>query len=161
MGDKKGFTLIELLAIIVILAVVMLIGATAVGPIMTKSRKGALGTEGLGAVDGAKTAYQVEQMNGSFTSTSSVCFDLRYLNSKGYFEKGTGSDNYTGSVLVTYEPSTSSYTYTFWISNGTYVFTNVNVTSYKPDSATDGTSASANCGGATGVVRCSAAGTCA
>ena len=33
-NNKKGFTLVELLAVIVILAVVMLIGITAMGPIM-------------------------------------------------------------------------------------------------------------------------------
>ena len=52
--NKKGFTLVELLAVIVILAVVMLIAVTAVGPLMTKARKSALGTEGVGMVNAAK-----------------------------------------------------------------------------------------------------------
>ncbi|NMA50685.1 MAG: prepilin-type N-terminal cleavage/methylation domain-containing protein [Mollicutes bacterium] len=145
MRDKKGFTLIELLAIIVILAVVMLIGATAIGPIMARSRKSALGVEGLAAVDAAKHAYQMEVMNESFKSTDSVCFNLAYLKSQDYFDKGTGAtgDGYTGSVLVTY--SGGNYTYKFWISNGTYIFEGINAESYKPDKAEDGASASATC----------------
>ena len=117
--NKKGFTLVELLAVIVILAVVMLIAVTAVGPLMTKSRKSALGTEGVGLVDAAKTAYQAEQLNNKseIKATSTVCFDLQWLYSNNYFEKGP-DDSYTGSVLVNYSGGT--YTYRFWIGNGTY-----------------------------------------
>ena len=120
--NKKGFTLVELLAVIVILAVVILIAVTAVGPLMSKSRKSALGTEGVGMVDAAKTAFQAEQLNNSskIKATSDVCFNLNWLYSKNYFEKGSGSDGYTGSVLVDY--NAGKYTYTFWISNGTYRF---------------------------------------
>ena len=39
--NKKGFTLVELLAVIVVLAIIALIGFTAVGPIVDSSRKSA------------------------------------------------------------------------------------------------------------------------
>lgn len=121
-NNKKGFTLIELLAVIVILAVVMLIAVSAVGPLMAKSRKGSLSDEGIAAISAAQTAYQAEQMNATsaIKPTSTVCFDLKYLAVKNYFTKGNG-DGYTGSILVKYDGS-GKYTYTFWISNGTYVF---------------------------------------
>ena len=166
--NKKGFTLVELLAVIVILAVVMLIGITAVGPLMTRARKSALGTEGIGIVDAAKTAYQAEQLSGGskINPTSSVCFDLQWLCSNKYFEKGcSGSesgDKYSGSVLVTYSGgSGGKYTYNFWISNGVYTFANIDPASVDANSATDGTSASTNCGNSslTGLIKCSGTGT--
>lgn len=146
--NNKGFTLVELLAVIVILAVVMLIGVTAVGPMMSRSRKSSLATEGLSAMKAAQTAYQAEQMNGSSTikSNSTVCFDLRYLNLMGYFEKGTGSDDYTGSILVEWDSTNKKYNYFIWISNGTYKFDGIQPNNYNVD--TDGkedTSASSNC----------------
>lgn len=157
--NKKGFTLVELLAVIVILAVVMLIAVTAVGPLMTKSRKSALGTEGVGMVDAAKTAYQAEQLNNNskIKPTSDVCFDLKWLYNKNYFEKGSSTDGYTGSVLVDY--NSGKYTYNFWISNKVYVFgkagsgasvgTGVSPNGYDVESnlvVSDGTTASALCG---------------
>lgn len=162
-NNKKGFTLIELLAVIVILAVVMLIAVSAVGPLMAKSRKGSLSDEGIGIVGAAQTAYQAEQMNATsvIKSTSTVCFDLRYLNEKQYYTKGTGTDGYTGSVLAKYDDTTKKYSYTFWISNGTYVFGTPNASgtlgigvdpnAIDLDNTTmvkDGNTASNNCGGA-------------
>lgn len=128
-NNKKGFTLIELLAVIVILAVVMLIAVSAVGPLMAKSRKGALETEGIALSNAAKTAFQAEQLNASsvIKPTSAVCFDLEFLYNQNYYEKGK-DDGYTGSVLVTYDSSTRKYEYTIWISNGTYYIFNK-----KPD----------------------------
>lgn len=149
--NKKGFTLVELLAVIVILAVVMLIATTAVGPLMTKSRKSALGTEGVSLVDAAKTAYQAVQMQGTSTlkPTEDACFSLEYLYQQNYFTKSS-DDGYTGSVLVDYE--NGKYSYTFWISNGTYVFGS-STAGVSPDgydvensnTVTDGATAVTNC----------------
>lgn len=158
--NKKGFTLVELLAVIVILAVVMLIAVTAVGPLMTKSRKSALGTEGVGLVDAAKTAFQAEQLNNNskIKATSTVCFDLQWLNKNNYFEKNKDTDNYTGSVLVQY--NAGNYTYRFWIGNGTYALGKttggyaggMNPAGYDVEDdafVADAAAASANCGGYT------------
>ena len=64
-NNKKGFTLVELLAVIVILAVVMLIGITSIGPLMANSRKSALRSDGLDLMNAAKTAYQAEALKTS------------------------------------------------------------------------------------------------
>lgn len=157
--NKKGFTLVELLAVIVILAVVMLIATTAVGPLMTKSRKSALGTEGIGLVDAAKMAYQAEQAdsNSGIKATSSACFSLDWLYEHNYFEK-SDADGYYGSVLVSRQ-SDGKYEYTFWIGNGTYAFEGLGVDYDVEDSKVvdfaDGHKTSlVNCNGATGVVTC-------
>ena len=118
-NNKKGFTLVELLAVIVILAVVMLIGITSIGPLMANSRKSALRSDGLDLINAAKTAYQAEALktDPEFNSTQSVCMSLEWLKKEGYTEN---KQNYKGSVLVTY--SNNQYSYSYWISNGTYAF---------------------------------------
>ena len=117
MKNKNGFTLIELLAVIVILAVVMLIAATAVLPMMTKSRKNALLDEGLALEKAAKLAYQDPVAGKAVGKTA--CYSLQYLNESGFYEKGA-KDGYIGSVLITPINNSKSYKYQFWISNNTY-----------------------------------------
>lgn len=118
-NNKKGFTLVELLAVIVILAVVMLIGITSIGPLMANSRKSALRSDGLDLMNAAKTAYQAEALKTvpEFNSTQSVCMSLEWLKKEGYTEN---KQNYKGSVLVTY--ASGQYSYKYWIANGTYAF---------------------------------------
>ena len=145
-NNKKGFTLIELLAVIVILAVVMLIAVSAVGPLMAKSRKGALETEGIALSNAAKTAFQAEQLNANsvIKATSTVCFDLEYLYNQKYYEKGD-AQGYTGSVLVTY--ANGDYTYSIWISNKTYAISGKAPNAINLDTdVTDAASASSKCG---------------
>lgn len=131
------------------------------------SRKTSIGTEGLGMIDGAEVAFQVEELKGEmgkFSSTDTVCFDLTYLCKEHYFEKGcdgldesgkpTG-DHYTGSVLAYYNEKTNKREYSFWISNGTYVFgqeigEGINEETYKNNddesAVKDGEKASSTCG---------------
>lgn len=118
-NNKKGFTLVELLAVIVILAVVMLIGITSIGPLMANSRKSALRSDGLDLMNAAKTAYQAEALKTTpaFTATATVCMSLDWLKKEGYTEN---KQNYKGSVLVTY--ASGQYSYKYWIANGTYAF---------------------------------------
>ena len=157
MRNTKGFTLVELLAVIVILAVVMTMAVSMVGPLMARSRKGALGEEGLGLIEQAKQAYQLQQMkpSGAIKSTSTVCFSLAWLHNNGFFEKGS-ENGYTGSVLIKY--NSGNYSYSFWISNGTYTFTNMSQQGYDYETATDGGPASETCGDQTSLVLCKADG---
>lgn len=145
--NKNGFTLVELLAVIVILAVIVLIATSNISNLMSDARKNALAIEGNNAVKGAKLAYNSAILNGQIT-TGTACFSLKYLYEKGFFEKGSGAgesgDHYTGSVLV--EPSGTATVYRFWISNGSYVFNGVSFGATGED-ATEGTTASTNCGG--------------
>ena len=153
MRNNKGFTLVELLAVIVILAVVMLIAVTAVGPVMVRARKSALADEGGFLVDAAKTAYQAEQFNedSPINASTSVCFDLKWLYSEGYYEKGAADDSYQGSALVSVNDG--KYTYKYWITNGAYIFENATPGKVSANNATNGSSASNTCGGE-GTVKC-------
>lgn len=154
--DTKGFTLVELLAVIVILAVIMLMAVTAVTPIMEKSRKSALGDEGLQLVEAAKMAFQAEQMGTAikYKATDTVCFSMAWLYKNNYFDYGSGNvadgDGYVGSVLVAYDKTTKNYNYTFWIDNGTYAYNNVPLNTYGYDKAVPSDTGTAinNCGGA-------------
>lgn len=163
--NKKGFTLVELLAVIVILAVVMLIGVTAILPLMGRARKSALGSEGVSLVDTAKTAYQAEQLNNNskIKSTSSVCFSIAWLKAHNYYDKN--DTNYKGSVLVSY--ASGKYTYKFWIDNGTYYIDNADANTYDSETDVKDGSSTSNpntCGMAsigTSIVNCTGTGACA
>ncbi len=145
--NKNGFTLVELLAVIVILAVIILIASNSVLSQMDKARKNALAIEGNTLINSAKNAYQSAILEGSIT-TGSACFSLEYLYKEGLFSKGKDKDGYTGSVLVSPDGSGKIVTYKFWISNGSYVVSGE--TGTTGSGATNGTSASEDCGSDTG-----------
>ena len=124
----------------------------------SESRKNALVTEGIALVNASKTAYQAEQLTNSskIKNNSSVCFNIRWLCKKNYFEFGCGDDNYSGSVLVAYNNGT--YTYKYWISNGMYTLNNINFNNFDVDNSKviEAVSASNNCGSSTlnGLIKC-------
>ena len=132
-NNQSGFTLVELLAVIVILAVVMLIGVTAVGPLMARARKSALGTETIALMKAAQTAYQAEQLGTSnvITSITTACFNTEYLYNFGYYEKAE-SQKYRGSVMVIYEGS-GKYSYRVWLTNGAFYYYGIDPNNYNPD----------------------------
>lgn len=144
--NKKGFTLVELLAVIVILAVVILIASNSVLSQMDRARKNVLASEGNILIDSAKNAYQFAILEGGI-KTGSACFSLEYLYKAGLYSKGKEKDNYTGSVLV--KPEGNIVTYTYWISNGSFVVSGE--TGTNGNGAVAGTSASENCGNVTGA----------
>lgn len=141
---NTGFTLIEMLAVIVVLAILILLTTSSVVPLVTTARKNALGIEGNKLIEAGKSAYQMAILDGKVTN-GSACFSLEYLFNQQYFPKGP-SDKYSGSVLVAVD-SNKKVSYTFWISNGSYVFDNAK-SGTVGSAGKDGAKASENCGGA-------------
>ena len=114
--NKKGFTLIELLAVIVILAIIILIAASNIGAMTQTARKNVLAIEAQTLIDSAKSAYQIDLLDGTIGEVA-TCYPLKWLKDKGYYEKN--DNDYSGSVLIK-PTSTGSPEYTVWISNKSY-----------------------------------------
>ncbi len=125
--NKKGFTLIELLAVIVILAVVMLIAATAVIPLMEKARMSALWDEAIALTKAADLKFQ-DPSNADLTGKQ--IFKVNELKTERFFDKGN-ADGYYGCVEV--DASGDDYTYNVYLSNGNYTINGKNpkTTSYN------------------------------
>ncbi len=102
--NKKGFTLVELLAVIVILAVIMLVAVTAVGPAITNSKKGAFFSS-VAAMEDAAVLYATTE-----GLTISTCVKDSTLVSKGYLNKK--DSNFTGYVQITVSGNQYSYAIT-------------------------------------------------
>ncbi len=97
--NKKGFTLVELLAAIVILAVLMLAGASAVGGIMRSSRANSLKSSLDAAVKQAQTSYAQDELkyltysatglSGTYDGLQSVLDyeESQYKVDAGYYNK--------------------------------------------------------------------------
>lgn len=153
--NKSGFTLIELLAVIVILSIIILIASSNIGGMMTTARKNALAVEGDSLANTAKSAYQMEILNGNIGSEK-ACFSLQYLYLTGLFSKGeknpNGKEEYSGSVLVTPDDNKVQFTYTVWISNKNYSISGAKLGEISGSSATASTTAaSETCGNAAGL----------
>lgn len=78
--NKKGFTLVELLAVIVVLAIIALIGFTAMGSVIENTRKSAAASTASNFESAAKTYCNVKMMEDSGTapttaSVSEIEFD--------------------------------------------------------------------------------------
>ena len=115
--NKKGFTLVELLAVIVILAVVMLVAITAIGPVMERANKGALSSSAQIILSGAENAYTADQMAAAAKrkfNNNKVCVSIKALEDAGYFDaKGK---KYYGSVLID-STTPSKVTYKLWVTD--------------------------------------------
>ena len=86
--NKKGFTLVELLAVIVILALLIVITANTVLPMMNKSKKNAMVVYAERVLNTASASYQADAITGGSG-------DLDYS-----IAKLMGEDNYYGCVNV-------------------------------------------------------------
>lgn len=95
--NKKGFTLVELLAVIVILALLIVITANTVLPMMNKSKANAMVVYAERVLNTASASFQADQI----TSTA----DTLYYS----IGKLMGESNYYGCVAVT--AVGDSYTY--------------------------------------------------
>lgn len=132
--NRKGFTLVELLAVIVILAIVMLIAITSVGPLMEKSRKNALGDEGIAL--SKSIAYVVNFDPSQKFMKENTCVSLSYLYENEIFSKGA-PEGYDGSVYVSYNHEKGKYEYRYWLTNGTYAYMGVTQDEFNDEHAVD------------------------
>ncbi len=143
--NREGFTLIELLAVIVVLAVVIAIGTTAVLPMVTNIRKGAFVNEANIFVDTASNILNIYDaggieepttMNGDYQKgTHKYCFSLKYLVDVGLIDKDpsyfSGEEpEYAGKIIVdtTSDGTTGRYTYTISMHNNLYNISSVSGT---------------------------------
>ena len=134
LNDKKnGFTLIELLAVIVILAIVTVIGATTVLPYIKNSAKDAFAVEANHAIDSASQAmslYHIGAIDSSKIHSKNItdgveyCFTLKELVDLGLWTKDAKSvgenGDYKGIVKVIKNNNSEAYTYSVEMSNKDY-----------------------------------------
>lgn len=126
--NEHGFTLIELLAVIVVLAIVMLIAATAVLPRMAEARRQVFAIEANNIIETAQTYF----MNNSLTGTggqglpndpSTVrCITITKLIEDGVLKQDKSKAS--GKVLVKKKSKDSDvYLYAIWYTNGKLMVT--------------------------------------
>ncbi len=77
--NKKGFTLVELLAVIVILAILMAIAATNIGPVIDNSRRSSMRTTAQQLID----AVRLQLTSNYELFPGQYCFSEAILDSGG------------------------------------------------------------------------------
>lgn len=98
--NKKGFTLVELLAVIVILALLIVITANTVLPMMNKSKQNAMVVYGERVLSNASTSFQADSISAGLTQP-------QYYS----IETLMGQADYFGCVKVAYNSTTKKYEY--------------------------------------------------
>ncbi len=132
LNEKKGFTLIELLAVIVILAIVTVIGATTILPYIQNAGRDAFSDEANYVVEAASNAVSLIQIGSvttnytevkSGTTVTGYCFTLKNLVDLGLWNKDAtvvsdtaATNKYSGKVKVM--KSGSAYTYQLNMTDG-------------------------------------------
>lgn len=150
-GNKKGFTLIELLAVIVVLAIVSVLGASIILPALADARKNAFVSEANNFLEAASDGISLIQVgsitNAELTAAGSdykmnitkdadgketkrdYCFTLNGLIKLGLFDKKLDSSgkvpNYNGKVEVTVNAGSKQYIYKTTFSNKDFYVSNV------------------------------------
>lgn len=123
--SKKGFTLIELLAVIMILAILVLIGATTVLPYMRDARQRAFRVEATNVLRAAQKAYELEQL-GKITvdeypkdwcinSNGEHYYSVDMLRNLGIYENKNVS--LVGRVSIV-DNGNNNYSYKLWLKKG-------------------------------------------
>lgn len=149
--NKKGFTLIELLAVIVVLAIVSVLGASIILPALADARKNAFvseannfleaASEGISLIQvGSITNAELTAVGSDYKKTSvaasgttpaytTYCFTLNGLIKLGLFDKKLDSTgkvpNYNGKVSVRVNDGSKQYIYTTTFSNKDFYVNNV------------------------------------
>ena len=128
--NKKGFTLVELLAVIVILAVIMLVAVTAVGPAITNSKRGAFFST-LSSVEDAAALYATTQ-----GLTSSKCVTITELINAGHLNNKDKNLQGKVQITVTTDATTklTSYKYLLTVKNADFGVAGKQVSEFEKDS---------------------------
>lgn len=123
--NKKGFTLIELLAVIVVLAIVVLIGATTVLPYMRDARQRAFRVEATNVLRAAQKAYELEQLGKITVSdyekdwciarNGEHYYTVVMLRQLGIYENK--NDSLVGRVSIIANGS-NNYSFKLWLKKG-------------------------------------------
>ena len=87
--NKKGFTLVELLAVIVVLAIIALIGYTAVGPIITDSRNSSAENNILQYIHAVEVGCAAYQATNNGTTDIDITKSLSKANFTGVAPTGS------------------------------------------------------------------------
>ena len=109
--NKRGFTLIELLAVIVVLAILVLLAMPQVTSMMERARVNSFVTEANQIAKVAQNAYN-DSMFDDDIGTSTTCYTIDELISKGYLDKDPGEIR--GAVVLDTNATTKDvkvYTY--------------------------------------------------
>ncbi len=155
MKGKKGFTLIELLAVIVVLAIVSVLGASLILPAIANARKNAFVIEANNVLDAAAkgaSLFQVGQIsptelteagakhylgadNAGSGYKEGFCFTILSLVKLNLFDKkDLTSDGYKGKVVIQIPDSTiKSYLYKTTMYTDRFMITNVSGTVKNSD----------------------------
>ncbi len=91
-SNKKGFTLVELLAVIVILALLIIITANTVLPMMNKTKKSAMVTYAGRVVSNALANYQADNLTSGTSGAATKYYSIETI---------MGTADYFGCVEVT------------------------------------------------------------
>ena len=102
-SNKKGFTLVELLAVIVILALLIVITANTVLPMMNKSKQNAMVVYAERVLNTASASYQADSITGG---TGAKNYSIANL---------MGESNYYGCVKVETDSSSTTVKYKYSI----------------------------------------------
>lgn len=121
-NNMYGFTLIELLAVIVVLAIVMLLAATAVLPTLNSAQRQTFAIEANTVMEAANAYFINESLTGGSNSLpvsegTVKCVSVDTLVSEGHLDLDT--TDYSGQVLI--EKSGNNYLYVVYLFNSSYM----------------------------------------
>lgn len=102
--NKKGFTLVELLAVIVILALLIVITANTILPMMNNSKKNAMVVYANRVLNAASSMYQADSISQGVEESQIYSIE-KLMNQKDYY----------GCIEVSYNVDSESYEYTFFM----------------------------------------------
>lgn len=123
--NRGGFTLIELLAVIVVLAIIILMAATAIVPRMETARKQVFALECNDAINAASSYFMANSINGSGGDTlpvekdTTACVTIADLIDTGDFD--ADADKYYGVVCVKKIGTSNKYVYNVAMTNSSHM----------------------------------------